>query len=272
MDNHKRLNNFMSAVDCYLKSEKQNAPRQNDAMNNNFEGERDEIVQQIEADFKHLKRSMNPFEVRQSETCSESSTFPSAWDRISARYSFSPMKQPSRTLKLLQMTEDTPRTSSDPFENYLMDCQIEQNKKTHRYIEKIFDEIDVNRDGKISIGELKDFVESTKGQWLHSLIDISVFLLSGCEEMNSKDFLDFVLRRKPTVGMKIQNAFDQLDVDKSGKIGINELCAATNCEGDRLGRRKIGLMIESVDGDCDDKIDVLEFGRLVTGQEPRWNL
>ncbi|KAL7670505.1 hypothetical protein ACOME3_005440 [Neoechinorhynchus agilis] len=67
-------------------------------------------------------------------------------------------------------------------------------------------------------------------------------------------------KRKPTVGMKIQNAVDQLDVDKSGKIGINELCAATNCE-DRLGRRKIDLMTESVDDDCEDKIDVLEFCR-----------
>ncbi|KAL3892226.1 hypothetical protein ACJMK2_004455 [Sinanodonta woodiana] len=142
----------------------------------------------------------------------------------------------------------------------------QQKTEWDERIEEAFSIFDRDRDGKISVDELRYLVREigynpTENE-LRDLMKYADKNKSGVIEINEFKRL---LQEQDKKLMKSNNrdvlkrAFQVFDRDGNGKIDAKELQAAMKTLGDTLTDEECNLMIKVADTNSDGKIDYMEF-------------
>lgn len=124
-------------------------------------------------------------------------------------------------------------------------------------LREVFELIDKNGDGSLSYEELQMAVIEHK-------LDLDVDkIIEECDinKSGSIDYTEFLMasveHSKAYNKQKIKEVFDELDINKDGKISVDEL--KTLIGGDRERKHLVDRIIEETDVDGDGEIDLDEF-------------
>ena len=131
-------------------------------------------------------------------------------------------------------------------------------------LRKIFQQCDVNGDGKLSKEEILDGCKEYAGI---SELDMSKIMeqcdLDGNGFLDYTEFLTAALDWEKTLsGERLENAFKIFDKDGNGKISLSELVEVLR--GSSLDRKDMQDMINGADKNDDGEIDFQEFKQLMS--------
>lgn len=136
---------------------------------------------------------------------------------------------------------------------------------------QVFDEIDRDRDGKISLGEMKWLLKkTTKAGTSGADLDVEAKAIltdmksSGGGELflSFKDFMD--IHRKGVRAGEIQRAFRVFDLDGDGRLGAEEILVVMNRLGQRCGIEECKRMVRAVDRTGVGLVDMDDFMLMMT--------
>lgn len=139
-------------------------------------------------------------------------------------------------------------------------------------IKKVFQRFDKNKDGKISIDELKDVIgalspnasqEETKSM-------MKEFDLDGNGYIDLDEFVALFQLKQEDGGdnnnseiRDLKEAFDLYDLDRNGRISANELHSVMKNLGEKCSVQDCKRMISKVDSDGDGCVDFEEFKKMM---------
>ena len=117
----------------------------------------------------------------------------------------------------------------------------------------IFNEIDSDRSGSISQDELvlacKKLSIDVESKQLKDFLESDV---TGDGELNFDEFCRFYL-------VRLRSIFDEIDADKSGSVGVDELRSAFCKVGFQVTEREVVSLLAQVDKDNSETVDLSEF-------------
>ena len=125
--------------------------------------------------------------------------------------------------------------------------------KAIRKLKSVFDGIDIDGNGTVSLVELKKACESlsiTFGE--EELRYFRKSDVSGDDELSFDEFCDFYIH-------SLKRSFKKIDSDKSGKIDATELQSAFKDLGFDFTLREVRALLLQVNKDKDESVDFKEF-------------
>lgn len=135
----------------------------------------------------------------------------------------------------------------------------------------VFNEIDRDKDGKISLEEIKWLLKKTNKTGT-SGADLEVEaravlddMKSGCGDelfLSFKDFMD--AHRKGVRSGEIQRAFRVFDLDGDGRLGAEEILVVMNRLGQRCGIEECKRIVRAVDRSGVGLVDMDDFMVMMT--------
>ncbi|OWF37200.1 calmodulin-A-like [Mizuhopecten yessoensis] len=135
-----------------------------------------------------------------------------------------------------------------------------------------FDYCDVNKDGTISLSELKTVMQQ---QGFNPTDEEMEKIIANVDDNGngSLEFPEFVklmeTKRKTSNELdELTCAFKTFDRDGNGYLDPAELSVALRCLGEQLSEEEVKELIKAADQDGDGLIDFNEFITLMTGQAP----
>nr|SVE86549.1 EOG090X0MQF [Daphnia similis]SVE87176.1 EOG090X0MQF [Daphnia similis]SVE87801.1 EOG090X0MQF [Daphnia similis]SVE88434.1 EOG090X0MQF [Daphnia similis] len=136
-------------------------------------------------------------------------------------------------------------TASEVVPHYSYELPIEEEER----FEKLFRQLDVNRDGRIDILELSQSLhkhgvpENLKESYATKFIQQSDLNQSG--DVSLAEFIYYVREHEK----KLQLLFTNLDTDKDGRIKVNELITAFRDLGVAISRQEAAQLLKRIDKD-----------------------
>ncbi|KAG8498958.1 hypothetical protein CXB51_005306 [Gossypium anomalum] len=135
-------------------------------------------------------------------------------------------------------------------------------------LQKVFNQFDANRDGKISVTELRDVLKSmgssiTEEELKRVLEDIDIDK-DGFINLSEFSSLFRSSSDEDTVALELRDAFDLYDQDKNGLISTSELHLVLNQLGMKCSVDDCARMIKSVDSDGDGNVNFEEFQKMMS--------
>lgn len=154
---------------------------------------------------------------------------------------------------------------------YMVNIMVEKfNEKEIEELKKIFEEFDVNKDGTITVEELKNGVRKLRENGFELNPEIFDFLqaldVDGNGKVEYADFMQSALEQEKFYNEEnLKAAFALIDRDGSGKISKNEMHNILNLS--RNMRDFVEKYIKEIDLDGDGEIDYQEFLGMVAKEE-----
>ncbi|TYJ42749.1 hypothetical protein E1A91_A03G108600v1 [Gossypium mustelinum] len=135
-------------------------------------------------------------------------------------------------------------------------------------LQKVFNQFDANRDGKISVTELRDVLKSmgssiTEEELKRVLEDIDTDK-DGFINLSEFSSLFRSSSDEVTAALELRDAFDLYDQDKNGLISTSELHLVLNQLGMKCSVDDCVRMIKSVDSDGDGNVNYEEFQKMMS--------
>ncbi|XWS48252.1 hypothetical protein CRYUN_Cryun13aG0058600 [Craigia yunnanensis] len=139
-------------------------------------------------------------------------------------------------------------------------------------LQKIFNQFDANKDGKISVTELGDVLKAmgstyTEEELKRVMEDIDTDK-DGFINLSEFSSLCCSSSDAATAASELRDAFDLYDQDKNGLISANELHLVLNRLGMTCSLEDCVRMIKSVDSDSDGNVDFEEFQKMMSASMP----
>lgn len=134
-------------------------------------------------------------------------------------------------------------------------------------VEKVFNRIDTDGDGKISESELKGVVKALDSSV--SQEEVGMMMREMDKDHNGfvdlKEFTEFQRGGDGDceVDDELRDAFQMYDLDKDGVISVKELHLVLNKLGDKSSIGDCARMIKSVDSDGDGCVNFEEFKKMM---------
>ena len=138
--------------------------------------------------------------------------------------------------------------------------------------QKVFNQFDANKDGKISVMELGDVLKAmgsacTEEELKRTMEDIDTDK-DGFINISEFSSLCRPSSDSVTAASELRDAFDLYDQDKNGLISANELDLVLNRLGMTCSVDDCVKMIESVDSDGDGNVNFEEFQKMMSASMP----
>ena len=131
--------------------------------------------------------------------------------------------------------------------------------------QETFNFFDKDRDGKISLDELKNMVMLLSGETATEE-GINEMLknvdLNGDGEIDFEEFYAAMKKDSITVTEELEEAFKVFDKDNDGFISPEELRSTMESMGETVSKEEIDAMIEKADLNGDGKISICEFVKI----------
>lgn len=142
------------------------------------------------------------------------------------------------------------------------------SKVNQEELQKVFNQFDANRDGKISVTELRDVLKSmgssiTEEELKRVLEDIDTNK-DGFINLSEFSSLCRSSSDEVTAALELRDAFDLYDQDKNGLISTSELHLVLNQLGMKCSVDDCARMIKSVDSDGDGNVNFEEFQKMMS--------
>lgn len=132
-------------------------------------------------------------------------------------------------------------------------CGVIVSPKTIGRLQEVFNDIDSDRSGTVSLSE---FSQACRKLSIEIRVDeLKEFRgsdVSGDGELSFDEFCTFYVGR-------LRNAFNKIDVDNSGEVGVVELKGAFETLGFSFTLREVRLLLLKVDKDRNEAINLEEF-------------
>lgn len=137
-----------------------------------------------------------------------------------------------------------------------------------QHLKRVFESIDKNGDGNITLKELKDGLKDVKNK------EDLMAIMEGADTdgngtINYTEFIAATMEQNMYLKEEnMRNAFRMFDKDGSGKISIDEMKQALghNIDGQTEDEEEWNKLIEEVDIDGDGEIDFEEFISMMRKQ------
>lgn len=134
-------------------------------------------------------------------------------------------------------------------------------------MQKIFDQFDINKDGKISIAELSSVLQSMGSNYpqeeLQRVMDELDTDRDGFIDPTEFAAICRTSADAATAAAELRDAFDLYDHDKNGLISNSELHQVLNQLGMKCTADDCAKMIKSVDMDGDGCVNFQEFKKMM---------
>ncbi|GMP38269.1 hypothetical protein CsSME_00009581 [Camellia sinensis var. sinensis] len=134
-------------------------------------------------------------------------------------------------------------------------------------MKQVFDQIDSDKDGKISQEDYKDLLRAIRKENEIKLVPkiFKAVDLDGDGFINFKDFVKLHNRAGGVKTTDIHCAFRTIDSDENGKIGAKEVFELLKRLGENCSLEDCQKMVAAVDADGDGVIDMDDFMTMMTG-------
>ncbi|KAJ4713520.1 Calcium binding protein [Melia azedarach] len=157
------------------------------------------------------------------------------------------------------MAETAPTADSSPKQSVFV--------KDDEELQKIFNQFDSNKDGKISLEELGGVMKTMGSTYTQDELKRAMDDLDTDKDgfINLSEFA--TLCRPPSGASdeaELRDAFDLYDEDKNGLISAEELHRVLNRLGMTCLVEECVKMIKPVDSDGDGNVNFLEFRKMMT--------
>ncbi|KAH3802310.1 neo-calmodulin-like [Dreissena polymorpha] len=141
-------------------------------------------------------------------------------------------------------------------------------QKVKPAIDEIFDQMDQNHDGRISVHELK---KAARLLGLNPTLKEAEQMIEDCNPREKgyvarAEFRKLFESKEKDMGMQVEQikaAFKVFDKDNSGALTRDEILSVLRLAGDKVDDAELDDMISRVDVDGDGKISIEEFAELV---------
>ncbi|KAF5951732.1 hypothetical protein HYC85_009676 [Camellia sinensis] len=134
-------------------------------------------------------------------------------------------------------------------------------------MKQVFDQIDSDKDGKVSQEDYKDLLRAIRKENEIKLVPkiFKAVDLDGDGFINFKDFVKLHNRAGGVKTTDIHCAFRTIDSDENGKIGAKEVFELLKRLGEKCSLEDCQKMVTAVDADGDGVIDMDDFMTMMTG-------
>lgn len=120
-------------------------------------------------------------------------------------------------------------------------------------LRNIFDEMDTDRSGLISLSEFKEAFDKLSITFSHEqALEFISADVSGDNNLDFNEFCDMYVQR-------LRETFDEIDTDHSGEINEVELKSAFSALGYNVSMREVKVLLNNVDKNKDEAVDFHEF-------------
>ncbi|GKV05151.1 hypothetical protein SLEP1_g17193 [Rubroshorea leprosula] len=134
-------------------------------------------------------------------------------------------------------------------------------------LQKIFNQFDANKDGKISITELGDVLQAMGTRYSQEELQrVMGDIDTDCDGFINLSEFAALCRSSfddATATIELRDAFDLYDQDKNGLISSSELHLVLNRLGMKCSEEDCARMICSVDSDGDGNVNFEEFRKMM---------
>ncbi|GLT63556.1 hypothetical protein SLA2020_361140 [Shorea laevis] len=135
-------------------------------------------------------------------------------------------------------------------------------------LQRIFNQFDANKDGKISVSELGDVLKAlgttySQEELQRVMEDIDIDR-DGFINLSEFAALCHNSPDADTAAIELRDAFDLYDQDKNGLISTSELHLVLNRLGMKCSEEDCARMIQSVDSDGDGSVNFEEFQKMMS--------
>ncbi|WAR18065.1 CALM1-like protein [Mya arenaria] len=143
-----------------------------------------------------------------------------------------------------------------------------KTKKQKSEIEQIFEKIDLNNDGRISVIEL---TKAARLLGMNPTQDEAAQMIADCNPsqegyVNKSEFRKLFSDQKADIDAQVEEmktAFKVFDKDNSGTISRDEIREVLNMAGEKIDDSEIDEMLRKVDIDGDGNISIDEFAAVM---------
>ncbi|XP_021292236.1 probable calcium-binding protein CML27 [Herrania umbratica] len=140
-------------------------------------------------------------------------------------------------------------------------------------LQKVFNQFDANKDGKISVSELGDVLKAMGSSYTKEELERVMEDIDTDKDgfINLSEFSALCRSSSDAVSAasELRDAFDLYDQDKNGLISANELHLVLNRLGMNCSVDDCVRMITSVDSDGDGNVNFEEFEKMMSASAPR---
>ena len=131
--------------------------------------------------------------------------------------------------------------------------EVSVNPKTIERLKVVFEEIDSDESGTVSFTEFSQACHKLSIEvGPDELRDFTKSDVSGDGELSFDEFCVFYISR-------LKTAFNKIDVDKNGEVGVKELQKAFEGLGFKATLREVRLLLLKVDNDRNELVTLEEF-------------
>ncbi|XP_022738545.1 probable calcium-binding protein CML27 [Durio zibethinus] len=139
-------------------------------------------------------------------------------------------------------------------------------------LQKVFNQFDANKDGKISVTELGDVLKTMGSSYTEEELKRVMEDIDTDKDgfINLSEFCSLCRSSSDavTAASELRDAFDLYDQDKNGLISANELHLVLNRLGMKCLLDDCVKMITSVDSDGDGNVNFEEFQKMMSASMP----
>ena len=168
-------------------------------------------------------------------------------------------------------TTTTPTPTSNPHPNTTQKTSSVCLENMDQ-LQKVFNQFDANKDGKISITELGNELKALGSTYTEEGLKRVMEDIDTDQDgfINLSEFSSLCRSSSDavTVASELRDAFDLYDQDKNGLISANELDLVLNRLGMTCSVDDCVKMIESVDSDGDGNVNFEEFQKMMSASMP----
>lgn len=124
---------------------------------------------------------------------------------------------------------------------------------TIKKLQEVFREIDTDKSGTVSFAEFSRACQMLSIEvGVDEIKDFKKSDVSGLGELSFDEFCVFYIYR-------LKSAFDSIDVDKNGEVGVVELKKAFEALGFKSTLREVRSLLLRVDKDRNESVNLTEF-------------
>ncbi|XVF12210.1 hypothetical protein REPUB_Repub08aG0095300 [Reevesia pubescens] len=143
-------------------------------------------------------------------------------------------------------------------------------------LQKVFNQFDANKDGKISVLELGDVLKAMGSSYTKEELERVMDDIDTDKDgfINLSEFYSLCRSSSDAVAAasELRDAFDLYDKDKNGLISANELHLVLNRLGMTCSVGDCVRMIKSVDSDGDGNVNFEEFQKMMKNNDNGSNI